>query len=106
MEAKENSYRALGVNYRALPLASGSSSHSIETEGKEVGDESFEESSSERRAHNSKNWSLSNLVSSALEPLQSEESLKAVAEVEQENKREDTQARNSRQQRRMFLPSG
>lgn len=55
MEVKENSYRALGINYRALPLASGSSSPSIETEGMEAGDESFEESSSERRAHTVKN---------------------------------------------------
>lgn len=47
VEAKENSYRALGV--MALPLDSGCSSHSIETEGMEVGDESFEERSSERR---------------------------------------------------------
>lgn len=39
-------------------------------------------------------WSLCNLISSALEPLQSEESLKAVSEVEQESEREDTQTRN------------
>lgn len=41
-----------------------------------------------------KMWSISNLVSDALEPLQSEESLKAESDPEQENKREDTQARN------------
>lgn len=42
----------------------------------------------------SKIWSLCNLASKALEPWQSEESLKAVSEVKQESERKDTQARN------------
>ena len=37
---------------------------------------------------------LCNLISNALKPLQRKESLKAASEVEQESKREDTQARN------------
>ena len=48
-------------------------------------------------------WSLCNLISSALEPLQSKESLKAVPEVEQESEREDTQAGNISEQRRVLL---
>lgn len=42
----------------------------------------------------SKIWSFCNLASKALEPLQSEESLKAVSEVKQKSKRKDTRARN------------
>ena len=37
---------------------------------------------------------LCNLISNALEPLQSKDSLKSASEVEQESKRENTQARN------------
>ena len=42
-----------------------------------------------------KSCTLCNLISIALEPLQTKESLKAASEVEQESKREDTQARNA-----------
>lgn len=88
----KTAYRASAANSAALPSVSGTSRVQLKLRVQKRSWRAL------RRAHPRgapvplKLWSLCNLISSALEPLQSKESLKAVPEVEPESEREDTQA--------------
>lgn len=90
----KTAYRASAANSAALPSLSGTSHVQLKLKVQKQSWRAL------RRAHPRgapmplKLWSLCNLISSALEPLQSEESLKAIPEVERESEREDTQAEN------------
>ena len=76
----------------------------MKTDSKEASAESFGESSSERRAHTVKNRNFMQFNFRCLDPLRSEESLKAPSDVEQGSEREHIPAGNCPQQRRPLLP--